>query len=340
MSALKTTEYMKYFRNLLELSYLFPVLLRNSSKQKRFLKESISEEIKESKVLNDNTLDEYDYQKILLYGYAVPAMLGEAYCTLRNLKMTGKERYSLTFLGSITSLFDDFFDKKKLPDDYIREMIINSFSIIGKDSYEKLFLKLYNKSLESVDDRTLLIENALTVFESQILSRKQKNSDITQFDIETITFEKGGSSMLMYRNVLKNKMDDAEQKLIYKLGGIGQLENDIFDVYKDYKEGIKTLATTMQKTSHLRQKYVTLMAEVFDSVEKTNFPAGSKKRFRKIISLVMSRGLVCLDCIEKNERKTNNEFRIEKYERNDLICNMESFKSFAKLIHYSAKQIL
>lgn len=118
------------------------------------------------------------------------------------------------------------------------------------------------------------------------------------------------------------------------------MENDIFDIYKDYTEGIKTLATLSDNINQLRQKYLILMTEVYNAVEKTNYQKRAKRKFQRIISLVMSRGLVCLNCLEKNEKKTDGTFKIEKYERNDLICNMESFRSFTKLIHYSAKQIL
>ncbi|MDD3322245.1 MAG: hypothetical protein PHS59_12460 [Paludibacter sp.] len=324
-------------KNLVELPVLFLIFLRNSSKQKKFLKQTISDAIIKSKNKNDESLDNDDYKKIQLYGYAVPAMLGEAYCVLRNQKMTTNERLSITFLGSITGLFDDMFDKKVLTEEYIKNMIVKPSFLVGNNSNEKLFLTLYNNALEITQNKAVLIKKALAVFEAQILSRKQKQPEIDLSEIEEITFQKGGSSMLMYRSTLNNKIDDPEKLMIYLLGGIGQLENDIFDIYKDYKEGIKTLATTMQKTSHLREKYLALMADVFDSVEKTNFPTGAKKKFRRIISLVMSRGLVCLDCIEKNEKTTQNQFHLEKYERKDLICDMESLGSFLKLIHYSAK---
>lgn len=337
MFALKKFNCFTYLKNLVELPVLFLIFLRNSSKQKKFLKQTISDAIIKSKNKNDESLDNDDYKKIQLYGYAVPAMLGEAYCVLRNQKMTTNERLSITFLGSITGLFDDMFDKKVLTEEYIKNMIVKPSFLVGNNSNEKLFLTLYNNALEITQNKAVLIKKALAVFEAQILSRKQKQPEIDLSEIEEITFQKGGSSMLMYRSTLNNKIDDPEKLMIYLLGGIGQLENDIFDIYKDYKEGIKTLATTMQKTSHLREKYLALMADVFDSVEKTNFPTGAKKKFRRIISLVMSRGLVCLDCIEKNEKTTQNQFHLEKYERKDLICDMESLGSFLKLIHYSAK---
>jgi hypothetical protein len=337
MSALKN---IKYFQNLIKLPFLFLVFLRNSAKQKRFLRETIFEAINESKMHNDKSLDKDDYRKIQLYGYAVPAMLGEAYCTLRNKKMTINERMCITFLGPITGLFDDMFDKNELPDLYIKSLIINSKSVIGNNTKEKLFLNLYNKALEISENRESLIDNFLAVFDAQILSRKQKNNGTNSIEIENITFQKGGSSMLMYRSSLNNKINDSENWMIYKLGAIGQLENDIFDIYKDYTEGIKTLATLSDNINQLRQKYLILMTEVYNAVEKTNYQKRAKRKFQRIISLVMSRGLVCLNCLEKNEKKTDGTFKIEKYERNDLICNMESFRSFTKLIHYSAKQIL
>jgi hypothetical protein len=113
------------------------------------------------------------------------------------------------------------FDKNELPDLYIKSLIINSKSVIGNNTKEKLFLNLYNKALEISENRESLIDNFLAVFDAQILSRKQKNNGTNSIEIENITFRKGGSSMLMYRSSLNNKINDSENWMIYKLGAIG-----------------------------------------------------------------------------------------------------------------------
>ena len=40
---------------------------------------------------NDGSMDTDDFKKINLYGLAIPAVLGEAFCSLRGKPMTEKE---------------------------------------------------------------------------------------------------------------------------------------------------------------------------------------------------------------------------------------------------------
>jgi hypothetical protein len=46
---------------------------------------------------------------------------------------------------------------------------------------------------------------------------------------------------------------------------------------------------------------------------------------------------VGLDVLERNEKKTNNIFQVEKYERKDLICDLEKPVNILKTIHYYLK---
>jgi hypothetical protein len=52
--------------------------------------------------------------------------------------------------------------------------------------------------------------------------------------------------------------------MLYKLGGVLQLSNDIFDVYKDSKDDIYTLVTTAKKISELRKLFLSLLAAGYD----------------------------------------------------------------------------
>ena len=94
---------------------------------------------------------------------------------------------------------------------------------------------------------------ALKVYEAQILSLQQENDGLNEDELKKITFEKGGVSMPLYRCGFEGEINELEYNLLYNLGAIGQLENDIFDVYKDDKSGVRTLVTTAKDINHLRQ---------------------------------------------------------------------------------------
>jgi hypothetical protein len=306
-------------------------------KQRRFVRKTLSVDIANSRKNSDNSLDEHDYRKMNgYYGVAVPAILGESYCLLRGRKMSSPERYSITYLGACTGLFDDFFDKKHLPAEYIRTLIDNPFAATGNTNNETIFLEFYKKALLHTTDSGLVKQYAFDVFEAQLMSKKQLLSDIEPREIMDITIQKGGSSLLFYRSTFSEKMSDEEIRMLKILGGIGQLENDIFDVYKDHKSGVKTLATTTNTIGELRQTYRSMMCEVFDLVHKTPYARSHKVNFLRTISLVISRGLVCLDFLEKNESSTGNTFKIDHYNRHNLVCDMSKPVHFLKSIHYYA----
>lgn len=323
---------------MIQLPQLFKSLMKSSRVQKQFLKHTIVSDVERSKLNNDNTLSERDYKKITgYYGFAVPALLGEGFCMLRGRSMSTKERYAITYLGALTGLFDDFFDEREISEQHILELINHPDKKNARNSNEKLFVKFYQTGLDHVEDIAQVNRIALKVFGAQILSRKQKLVTTEPDEIKHITMEKGGLSLLFYRGVFEDEIHESEQKMLYYLGGIGQLENDIFDIYKDYQNGIRTLATLTPRIRDLRQTYTELMDETFKLVHQTRFTKRNKKKFARFISLIICRGFVCLDFLEKNENLTNNEFSLHQYDKKDLICDMGKASNTIKLFNYYAK---
>jgi len=89
--------------------------------------------------------------------------------------------------------------------------------------------------------------------------------------------------------------------------------------------------------NHLRKNYLSLQQEIFQLVQQTGYSSKNKKNFKKIVYLVFCRGLVCLDQLEQKERLTGNVFNIEKYQRSDLICDMEKPLNIIRLHQYYLK---
>ena len=306
----------------------------NSKKQEEFIKKTLAIDIREIKTDSDNSLSEKDFRKIFTYyGLAVPAVLGEGYCLLRGKGMTDAERYQLTYMGALTGLFDDFFDEKNIGEQHIKELINNPGESVANNSHEKLFIRFYEKALDS-DNSALVKEHLNMVFDAQLMSKKQKDPEIKEEDIKTITMEKGGTSLLFYRCAFPEQINENEHKMLYHLGGLGQLENDIFDVYKDHREQIRTLATIATRISKLRFIYVSLMHDVFKMLDQTGYPPGNRKRFSRFISLISSRGLVCLDLLQKQETSSYGIFSIPSYPRKNLICDIDKLSNQLRLFRY------
>ena len=325
-----------YIRNIVDLLKLFPIASNNMKQQKNFITQHLTPIIETAKAKNDGSLDDEDFKRIDLYALTVPAMLGEAFCVLRGEKMSNRERKAITFLGSTTGLFDDLFDRKKLPEQYIKNLLENPIESSAANANECLFVKLYCLALDNSDNQDLIKSYALKVYYAQLDSKQQSESKLTRDEIQKITFEKGGVSMSLYRCVFSGEMEPAEYEMLYQLGAIGQLENDIFDTYKDYRDGIQTLATVETDIKNLRSTYQSLMTKIATLITETSYQKDNKQQFQQFVNLVTCRGLVGLDMLQRNAIRTQGIFQPAKYERKDLICDMESPAKLLKLLHYAA----
>jgi hypothetical protein len=331
----------KYVYNLRVLPGLYQSLVKGLFYQKQFIQKTIAIDIEEIKKEQDGSLNESDFKKITdYYGWAVPAILGEAFCLLRGKGMTERERCALTYLGALTGLFDDFFDEKNTPKNHIKELLENPQESLVRNSHEMLFVRFFRKALENSPNNDLLKSSFYEVFNAQVLSEKQNLPEIAREEIESITIRKGGVSLLFYRSVLGEDAREDEKILLYNLGSLFQLENDIFDVYKDYKSGIRTLATIETKINNLRETFTLMMDKTLISLGATDFALENKKKFWRFISLILLRGLVCLDFLEKSEKKTNGLFSPKDCSRRDLVCDMEKTSNKARLVTYFIKQQL
>ncbi len=301
-------------------------ILQNLRVQKKFIQKNIGPYLDEARKNNDGSMEESDFKKITgYYGLAVPAILGEAFCALRGKKMTGKERMASTCQGAMTGLCDDFFDKQRLSDEALIDLMVKPELFTGNNTNEKLFLNFYKTALANAPKAQAMQEQLYKVYHAQVLSKRQASPGLSYEEIKDISLRKGAESLLYYRTAFENPYKKGEEKMLYCLGGLMQLSNDIFDVYKDQQQGIQTLVTTAKKIKDLRFLYSSLLEIAFEAAYQTKYPRRKIKRFLNIISLgIFSRCYVCMDQLEKLEARSANIFEPGKYQRKDLVCDMDT----------------
>ncbi|MEO7307463.1 MAG: hypothetical protein ABIR78_06635 [Ferruginibacter sp.] len=311
----------------------------NISKQKNFIKKHIDPELEKAKKSGDGSLDENDYKKITgYYGLAVPAILGEAFCALRGDSMTDNERMASTCQGAMTGLGDDFFDKQRLSDQGVKDFIEKPELFIGNSSSERLFLDFYKTALANAPQRAQMQQQIFKVFQAQLLSKQQDSPGLSYEIIKDITIRKGAESLLYYRTAFEHPVKNGEEKMLYALGGLMQLSNDIFDVYKDHQSGVSTLVTTATKIKELRFYYSALLQTGKEAALRSGYPKKNVRKFIRIISIgIFSRCYVCLDQLEKNEKRTNGVFDLKAYLRKDLVCDMDTTGNKLRSLGYHFK---
>ncbi|HMK02795.1 MAG TPA: hypothetical protein VK489_01335 [Ferruginibacter sp.] len=320
----------------LQAPILVNTLLQNLRAQKKFIQQNIIPVLGEARKNNDGSIEENDLKKITgYYGLAVPAILGEAFCVLKGRKMTGKERLTSTCQGAMTGLFDDFFDKQRLSDEGLKEFLLNPGTVTGNSTAEKLFLYFYATALANAPQPNLMQEKLYRVYQAQVLSKEQARPGLVYEQIKDITLLKGAESLIFYRTAFENPPDIKEEKMLFCLGGLMQLSNDIFDVYKDQQQGIHTLVTTAKKIKDLRLLFSSLLEIGYAAAYKTAYTRKNIKSFLSIISLgIFSRCFVCLDQLEKLEARSGNVFEPARYKRNDLVCDMDKTANKLRSLGY------
>lgn len=301
-------------------------ILKNISIQQKFLQQHIAPIIQSCMKNNDGSIDDSDIKKInSYYGLAVPAILGEAFCTLRGSPMTDSERLASTAQGAMTGLFDDFFDKDYLSDEAVENMIKNQGQAAQKKSNQVLFDIFYKTALDHVPDKKLLVDALTDVYKAQVLSKRQVNPHIATDELLDITMHKGGSSVLFYRTAFSPAISHAEHQLIFNLGAMMQLGNDIFDVYKDRESSISTLITNARHINDIHRLLRTRLETYFADAFSLGYPKQQTRAFLDIISMgVYSRCFVCLSQLEKNEKRSGGVFDVHAYTRKQLICDMDT----------------
>ncbi len=314
-------------------------VLSDINRQNKFIRKNIEPLLTAAGKEADGSLDDNDIKKITgYYGLAVPAVLGEAFCVLRGEPMTGKERLTATCQGAMTGLGDDFFDKQRLSEQGVKDFIENPALFTGKSASEKLFLHFYKTALANAPQPAHMQQQLFKVFHAQLLSKQQDVPGLSNEVIKDITIRKGAESLLYYRTAFEHPMRKGEEKMLYCLGGLMQLSNDIFDVYKDKQNGVSTLITTASKMEDLRSYYSALLQTGTEAAYRSGYNKKRVKRFLGILSIgIFSRCFVCLDQMARNQKRTNGVFEPGAYSRKDLVCDMDTAGNKFRSLRYHMK---
>ena len=310
-------------------------VLRDLKTQKKFISNNVSPLLHQFETINDGSLSEKDFLKINnYYGLAVPAILGEAFCMLRGFAMNELERLVSTSQGVVTGLFDDFFDDGNISENEILKMLEEPRLYKWKNTGEKLIISFYNKAVDNALNPDKVKEGAMNVFKAQQMSIEQEDSSISQSRIWEITQQKGGESVLFYRYGFKHSLKDGEEEALFQLGSLMQLENDIFDVYKDSQSGIYTLPIITDNVEELKNLYTEQVDLFVELSYKMDYPKESVKLFLDRLMPVINRAYVCFVKYKKLEKDNKKIFDVHAFTRKQLICDMEKLSNFLRTVSY------
>lgn len=252
--------------------------------------------------------------------------------SLRGTAWSRQEQDACSALTTLIPFYDDQFDQGG--HDFSWQSLLKQANAV--DSCSIIICKVFlRKILDHLPDQDEFFRILDRTHLAQQRSLDQKGMEMNVQDLERITMEKGGNSMLLYRSLWKHPPKPGEREAWYYLGGALQLSNDIFDIYRDLQSGISTLATKSRNVPDLRQLFLDKIQLTARAVQDLDYPSANRRALLRKVMFICGRVLVCLDQLEEVQIQNGGRFEVEKLDRTDLVCDMERPGNFLKGMAYS-----
>lgn len=277
-------------------------------------------------------------KKILdYYGLFITSFLCSSYARLRGRALTDAERKRATLFGILTPVGDDLFDEDKLDTESIRRITYTPENYTASTFSANVAKEIQTFLLHDVPHKEAYLEAAKNVLEIQIQTSRQTDSTITITELEHITYTKGAVSVIIYHQCLDEVADELMKQVLFCIGSLYQLGNDVFDLYKDVQDNIYTLVNTCTDFTELRKKFLARVRLQNQKIMKLPYAKKNKKEFCFVMNTINARSLVALDQFVRMQKKKGGKINWWQLQRKDMIVDMEKPRNFLKWLLYAYK---
>lgn len=215
-------------------------------------------------------LEKKDIHRITDYSIRLYAIFSNYIKIITTHSATSSERYQMTLLGAFTPLFDDFVDDCQID---IRgyKLLIKSPDTLQTNSVKNEAGLAFYKSLANEMPEKKLHALYKTIYKVSLIqyqSRQQKDTTTSKEDLKKLSFYKGGYSALLCRKMLDKPLEKNEYWFWMEFGGFIQLLDDIFDIYNDIKNGIRTIPSTSSSANEISKELKTDFQQLINKVKQ------------------------------------------------------------------------
>lgn len=250
--------------------------------------------------------------------------------------LSEKERELATLTGIITPLIDDFTDEKTLSDENIEALTSAPEDYTPVTVEEEIVKSILCTLLKKVPSRDGFLYALNRTIKAQHLSVKQMDKNVTEEELLHITLEKGAWSHIFFHYLIDEIPSEKTIAAMDTMGGMLQMSNDIFDVYKDYKDGISTIPNTCSDYEAFEKYYTAECRKFCAMARELPYKKEDLEFFITFIAFVMARGIVALRMLKRlQESLGGGTLPLHKLERKQLICDMEKPLNALKTAWYT-----
>ena len=306
--------------------------------QKQFNKDFLIPYINELETKYGGSFKPEQKGKILnYYGMFITSFLCSSYKRLYGKSLSDDERKRATLFGILTPVGDDLFDIDKLDIESIRQITYDPDSYNATTFSSNIAKEIQSFELSHVPHKKEYLEASKNVLEKQIETIKQTNRNISVEELERITYTKGAVSVIIYHQSLDEAASNEMLDVLFLVGSLYQLGNDIFDLYKDVRDNIYTLVNTCEDYIAFKEKFIERIKLQNQKIMALPYAEKDKQEFCIVINTINARSLVAIDQFIALRKKMNKKIDWWQLERKDMICDMEKWRNIFKWISYIFK---
>ncbi|MBM3444712.1 MAG: hypothetical protein FJX83_06965 [Bacteroidetes bacterium] len=225
----------------------------------------------------------------------------------------------------LSSVYDDLMDELGVDLNDLHAMVYHPESFRSNRFYEQALVDTHQQLLEAVrfQDEYKQVVNA--IHRAQMDSLKQKNGGLGFDALVDIARRKGGGSLLMCRHYIDLPKGEVLDACWFELGGVIQLSNDMFDVYKDHQEGIDTFVSRADSCAAVRKAFEDQVKRLIQAFALLDADESKKRACFVVLSLIPALGYVALRQVESVCDRDGRLPDLKKVERKRLITDMEKW---------------
>lgn len=257
------------------------------------------------------------------YCLGVPATCA-IYAGIYGKKLTTDQRKLATLAGILTPLIDNFTDHQTLSAEALDRLTTAPERFHPLTLEEAIVKDILCILLQKVSSPHGFLKALKDTIQAQHRSALQMQPETALEKLLEISTSKGGYSHIFFHYLIEEIPTQETIDTLYQMGGMLQLSNDIFDVYKDHQEGIATYANRCPDYTLFEQEYLRGCRKYCKMARSLPYPAPGIQLFTSFFGGVMGRGLVALQMLKKLQQQTGcAALPLDQLQRSQLICDME-----------------
>lgn len=212
------------------------------------------------------------------YSIYVP-MIVRAFNNFRGRGVSDEERERMLLYFICSTTFDDFTDRAELSEEELYDIAYRPESFDAERIEEHIFLYAHLALNDFVKQKAAYGEATRGLFQAQIDSALQTDSAITDADLHRVTIGKGSYAVLLCSFYLDEDVSPAERQCWFYLGGIIQLTNDLFDIWKDLQAGFQTLPVRMRDAYAFHEFFMGMVNSLEAEINALSTTTERKQQF-------------------------------------------------------------